>query len=439
MLFHVLRGSPCRGDRFTPDFDPDYGDAPHHRTQGHRQRALAGSAGSAAGDRPRVVRARPPDPAARARVRGRQLVGRVLARRGAAQPDALVLRAATEVARAFTLATAAGGRVPVEQRRVDRAVMACLQGAEAYPEDPTPWICLISVARLYATRGTPPGTRPLVGRVARPRSLHDEGHLHVLRYYSARWHGTHGLMYDFARDAAAVAPPGCALPVLVQFARVEEYRFLQEEANGRPDVSVDLDGYWNNEGAVDDVRRTWQRWITARPDGQPAPEEVRDLNYLAHAASYAGLPDLAAPLFKTLGVRASRMPWSRRPGGGVREVAQASRAAPEPPHVSRPSSWHGRGRWGKPQVELVRRQVEREHASRTTACSVLSTSPSVPPMTMPIWMTARASAGFFFALAISWRTQTLPKVKSAVSLSRWSPKRRRRSSASKLRHLRSWR
>ena len=42
-----------------------------------------------------------------------------------------------------------------------------------------------------------------------------------------------------------------------------------------------------------------------------------------------------------------------------------------------------------------------KHASRTTACSVLSKSPSAPPMMMPIWMTARASAGFFLALATS--------------------------------------
>jgi hypothetical protein len=106
------------------------------------------------------------------------------------------------------------------------------------------------------------------------------------------------------------SPRRAALPVLVQFARVEEYRSLQDGVNGRGDAPGDLDRHWNHDGAVDDVRRTWQRWITARPDGQPAPEEVRDLNYLAHAASYAGLPDLAAPLFRILGVRASRMPWS---------------------------------------------------------------------------------------------------------------------------------
>jgi hypothetical protein len=298
------------GDRFTPDFDPDYGDArlttarkdiANGRWQGLRDLLrVTGPAWSVRGHRIRLLA-----PACA----GNSLVESWLA----AEPrsaDALVLRAATEVARAFGLAAATGGHVPVEQRRVDQAVMACLQGAEACPEDPTPWICLISVARLY-TAGV---RRQELGRWWDELHARDpytmEGHLHVLRYYSARWHGTHGLMYDFARDAAAVAPPGCALPVLVQFARVEEYRSLQDEANGRGDAPGDLDRHWNHDEAVDDVRRTWQRWITARPDGQPAPEEVRDLNYLAHAASHAGLPDLAAPLFRILGVRASRMPWS---------------------------------------------------------------------------------------------------------------------------------
>ncbi|CAM5230160.1 hypothetical protein SANTM175S_08808 [Streptomyces antimycoticus] len=52
------------------------------------------------------------------------------------------------------------------------------------------------------------------------------------------------------------------------------------------------------------------------------------------------------------------------------------------------------------------------------ACSVLSKLPSAPPMTMPIWITARASAGFFLALATSCSTLTLPKSKSVVSLLR---------------------
>ncbi len=136
-------------DRFTPDFDPDGGDA---LLSTARQDIAVGRwrepARPAEGHRPAwPVRDHRMRLLAAACVDNSSVESWL-----AAEPrggDALVLRAATEVARAFHLAGAAGGGAPVERRRVDQAVMACLQGAEASPDDPTPWICLISVARLY--------------------------------------------------------------------------------------------------------------------------------------------------------------------------------------------------------------------------------------------------------------------------------------------------
>jgi hypothetical protein len=296
-------------DRFAPDFDPDCGDtalssAKHDivigRWQGLRE----------------LLRATGPDWLARGhRVR---LLAQACASSStaeswlAAEPhgaDALVLYAATETARAFNLAISAGRGVPIDQRRVDAAVMACLQAAESYGDDPTPWISLISVARLY-----PSGVRrqelarwwdELHGRD--PYSV--EGHLQVLHYYAARWHGSHGLMYDFARDAAGVGPPGSALPVLVQYARVEEFRHSTDDTeSGR--ASVGRGQHWNNDGAISDVRRTWQRWIMGRTQDTVAPGELRDVNYLTHAACCAGLKDIAPSLLRMLGRRATRTPWS---------------------------------------------------------------------------------------------------------------------------------
>jgi hypothetical protein len=296
-------------DRFAPDFDPDCGDAAlssaRHdivigRWQGLRD----------------LLRATGPDWLARGhRVRtlaqacaGSSTVETWLA----AEPhssDALVLRAATETARAFHLAIAAGRGVPIDRNRVDTAVLACLDAAEAYLDDPTPWISLISVARLY-----PSGVRRQ--ELARwwdelhrrdPYSM--EGHLQVLHYYSARWHGTHGLMYDFARDAAGVAPPGCPLPVLVQYARVEEYRYALEAAQGGS-TAVGLGQHWTNDGAVGDLRRTWERWIMGRKETGIAPGELRDLNHLVHAACWAGAGEVAEPLLRMLDRRATRAPWS---------------------------------------------------------------------------------------------------------------------------------
>ncbi|MEU7057075.1 hypothetical protein [Streptomyces sp. NPDC046197] len=296
-------------DRYTPDFDPDCGDAPlsaaRHdivigRWQGLRDLLRdTGSDWPLRGHRIRLL--------AQA-CAGSSTVESWLA----AEPhstDALVLRAATETARAFTLAIAAGRGVPIAQDRLDATVLACLQAADACPEDPTPWISLISVGRLY-----PAGVR----RQELARwwdELHGrdrysvEGHLQVLHYYSARWHGTHGLMYDFARDAAGVAPPGCALPVLVQYARVEEFRYVLDGAKGQH-AAMGLGQHWDHDGAVSDVRRTWQRWVLGRGDAAVTPVALRDLNYLAHAACYAGADEVAAALLRMLGRRVTRTPWS---------------------------------------------------------------------------------------------------------------------------------
>ncbi|MCX5060012.1 hypothetical protein OOK12_23865 [Streptomyces sp. NBC_00452] len=230
----------------------------------------------------------------------------------AAEPrsgDALVLRAATETARAFNLAIAAGRGVPIDQHRIDTAVTACLQAAEAYLDDPTPWISLISVARLYAAGVRRQELARWWDELHQRDPYSVEGHLQVLHYYSARWHGTHGLMYDFARDAAGVAPPGCALPVLVQYARVEEYRYALDAAKGSQSA-VGLGQHWNHDGAVSDVRRTWQRWIMGRTHSGIAPGELRDLNYLTHAACNSGDKEEAAALLRMLGPRATRTPWS---------------------------------------------------------------------------------------------------------------------------------
>ena len=296
-------------DRFTAHFDPDCGDtalssARHDivigRWQGLRELLYAtGPDWPSRGHRVRLL--------AQACASSSSVESWV-----AAEPhrgDALVLRAATETARAFNLAIAAGRGVPIDQHRIDGAVLACLQAANAYPEDPTPWVSLISVARLY-----PAGVRlqelerwwdELYGRD--PYNV--EGHLQVLHYYSSRWHGTHGLMYDFARDAAGCAPPGSALPVLVQYARVEEYRFARDVAQDER-ASVSLGQHWKSDGAVSDVWRTWQHWISGRTQSEVAPAELRDVNYLAHAACHAGVHDVAASLLRMLDRRATRAPWS---------------------------------------------------------------------------------------------------------------------------------
>ncbi|MEV7679072.1 hypothetical protein AB0O64_11035 [Streptomyces sp. NPDC088341] len=297
------------GKESAPDFDPDFGDRPlteaRHdivigRWQGvrdllratgddwprrtHRVRLLAhAAAGSSAVENWRT--AEPDD------------------------PDMAVLRAATEVVRAFSLAIAAGRGVGIDRGRLDATVLICLRAAEIRPVDPLPWISLLTVARLYDDGVSRGELRRWWDELRRRDPYNTEGHTQLLRYFSARWHGTHGRMYDFARDAAGAAPPGSPLPVLVQIARVEEYRYVTERVGGRRPVK-DFGQHWHHELAVTEVRRTFDRWIGGRPDGPVLPEEIGELNYLAHAACLAGLDEEAGRLFGLLGPRAALVPWS---------------------------------------------------------------------------------------------------------------------------------
>lgn len=242
-------------------------------------------------------------------------------------PDAAVLWAATEVVRVFNQAIAAGrgGGVGagISQGRLDAVVLACLNAASARPADPMPWASMLTVARLYEGGVSRDEVRRWFDELRRRDPYNMEGHVQLLRYFSARWHGSHGRMYDFARDAAGAAPPGSPLPVLVQIARVEEFRYLTETARatkaaeaakgalGRPPTrDFGQQQHWHHELAVTEVRRTFDRWIGWRQRGPVVPEETAELNYLTHAACYADLKGEARELFLMLGWRATRVPWS---------------------------------------------------------------------------------------------------------------------------------
>ncbi|MGW6919335.1 hypothetical protein ACWGB8_36800 [Kitasatospora sp. NPDC054939] len=228
----------------------------------------------------------------------------------AAEPgnrDATVLRAETDVMRLFNAVAAGGPPLPAvdatDRRQLDRAVRTCLLAADASPEDPVPWVSLVTLARLYA------GGHPQSGlwwRELRARDRDNrEGHHQVLRHLSARWHGSHSRMYDFARDAASFAPPGSPLLVLTQVARAEHFRSL---AQNRALTPLTLSQHWKSEVAVRDLDRTCERWIRHR--AFELAQDVADLNHLVHGLVMAGMTDEARHVFTLLGNRPTRVPWA---------------------------------------------------------------------------------------------------------------------------------
>ncbi|MFI8386886.1 hypothetical protein [Streptomyces sp. NPDC085540] len=225
--------------------------------------------------------------------------------------DALVLRADTEVMRLFGALARTPPRThqpsthnAFDRDRLHHAAHSCFRAADACPADPMPWISLITLSRLYG--GGHPHTRDWWAELqARDRNSR-EAHHQMLRHVSARWHGSHGRMYNFARDVAVAAPPGSPLAVLTQSARVEHYRELLR-TEGK--ASLGLSFHWTNEVVAPDLDATLARWIAHRGSIEYA-QDVADLNLLAHGLVFAGRVKDATPVFLHLGDRPTAVPWS---------------------------------------------------------------------------------------------------------------------------------
>ncbi|MFD5419824.1 hypothetical protein ACFWJT_17585 [Streptomyces sp. NPDC127069] len=215
-------------------------------------------------------------------------------------PDAAVLRAETEVMRMFALAR--DGRMPA-RGALDGAARLCLRAAELAPQDPHPYVSLVTLARLYE------GGDPHMGhwwQELRARDpFHREGHHQALRYLSARWHGSHGEAYNFAWDTAVYAPVGSPLAVLPQVARAEQFRHEQASQDR---TAIGMAAHWNGERARWDLREALEKWLGGRT--RAYAQDVADLNYLAHGLVHAGMEEQAGPVFALLENRATRVPWA---------------------------------------------------------------------------------------------------------------------------------
>ncbi|MFJ1709611.1 hypothetical protein [Kitasatospora sp. NPDC088346] len=225
--------------------------------------------------------------------------------------DALVVRADTVVMRLFhTLAHKYQDTPPPTDRDVfdwqhlNKAARLCLEASQAFPADPMPWVSLLTLARLYGNGH--PDTRTWWQEIRARDPYSREAHHQLLRHISARWHGSHGRMYDFARDTATAAPLGSPLAALTQAAHVEHYR---ERLRTEGKNALGLSFHWVNGMTLYSLNTTFDKWIMHR-DAVEYAQDVTDLNLLAHGLVFARLTEKAAIVFRHLGNRATRTPWS---------------------------------------------------------------------------------------------------------------------------------
>ncbi|MDX3644018.1 hypothetical protein [Streptomyces sp. MB09-02B] len=211
--------------------------------------------------------------------------------------DALTLRAFVETHR--TPAT--------DQAAVRRAEHSCLRAAEACPEDPTPWLALLSLMDTCAVpvKDAVPVWTEAVNRAPWLRTSYHR----LLRYLSPRGHGTVPDMMDFAWQAAARAPHGSPLALLPVAARVE--LMAHRQGSTPVDALGSGGGNWNEPRSVHEIDLALKSWFDVGT--APHAEAVTDLNTLAFALTRAHRPAEAAPVFVRLGRHMTRHPWDLLP------------------------------------------------------------------------------------------------------------------------------
>lgn len=190
---------------------------------------------------------------------------------------------------------------------VRAAEHSCLRAAEACPEDPTPWLALLTLMDTCAVpvKDAVPAWTEAVNRAPWLRTSYHR----LLRYLSPRRHGTVPDMMDFAWQAAARAPHGSPLALLPVAARVE---LMAHRRGATPfDALGSGGGNWNEPRSVHEIDLALKGWFDART--APHAEAVTDLNVLAFALTRAHRPAEAAPVFQRLGRHMTRHPWDLLP------------------------------------------------------------------------------------------------------------------------------
>ncbi|MFI6643319.1 hypothetical protein [Streptomyces sp. NPDC050504] len=208
-------------------------------------------------------------------------------------PDAAALLACATVFRALR-----GKTSP------DKARAACEQAARLAPDDPTPWLALLLLARSTGTHEEAVRFFAEVG--ARHPEHHHAHHLMVAGLAEAASSTTALDVYDFAAAAAERAPADSPLAILPVVAHAERYRVLVAEGAEYGDPAAS--GHWVGRRARQVLKTAFDWWLEW--EGEEHPRSRIDLNFLAHAKFCAGRSAEAAALFHRIGGHATPAPWS---------------------------------------------------------------------------------------------------------------------------------
>ncbi len=209
-------------------------------------------------------------------------------------PDAVLFHAWVDLAHAQR-----EGALENPGSTVDR----CYRAADLCPEDPTPWLVLLSVLRLL---GRPQGEVFAIAKEVWARDVwHRDAHLQMLGYLSPDEYGSHAQVLDFVDHLRLSAPPNSPVAALELTMMVNRYR-ARVSAGG-----VGALGAWQlltRPDAETAMERALAHW--PRPGFLRHAAAVADLNVLAYALVHANRTARAGPVFLAIDQAVTVWPWS---------------------------------------------------------------------------------------------------------------------------------
>ena len=232
-------------------------------------------------------------------------------------PDALVVAAYAEALRVHAMIVR---RDPaVSDAIAVAAVTRGRQAAEACPDDPTPWIGLLTLAGVLGDNGVSmvqwsdlsfeAGARSWSwfqeAVVRHPESWHAHQRMREAQAARLRTGSPRELtsLLDFTAAAAAHADEDSPLQVLPLYAHTE----LRQSATA--DLLEDSEREWLAQRAEQDIADAYRLWFRGAQRAHPAA--AYDLNTLAYQLVESGRPSLAHPVFAAIGEYATAVPWTR--------------------------------------------------------------------------------------------------------------------------------
>ncbi|WP_201304886.1 hypothetical protein [Streptomyces sp. GS7] len=218
-------------------------------------------------------------------------------------PEAALLWARVAMLRALRMADAGDRRAGALVRI---AQTACERAAKSAPEDPTPWVAQLALARLErqqdpAPKGlltSPMGPWYLFAHILRLDPWHREAHHRFLSFFFTRHGGSSSASWDVAAFLSQRAAATSPLRLLPLVALVEDYN---------PDALL-ADRTWEQPQWITTAMGIYHNWFPQVAGYRFTP--VLDLAYLAHALYMAKHEFEAREVLTAMGRYASRMPWS---------------------------------------------------------------------------------------------------------------------------------